>query len=264
MVQALYMGGTLATIVAMLLLLNFLDDPVRSGVGGLQPDGDGAGAGDHGRVARRDRRRGRPSRATTTDARSRERTGAAAAAERDWVEIVATVLLVGRRGGHGVEQLPGGPVERRAGQDGEPGERDARRGGASAGPGRGPDRGRRGDVHPVGGRQRARRRRAEGLLRGALPRRVQAGVRGVAGHRSARHGRRAAHAVRDGRVPARGRRARPRSSTREAEVLAAQVRRNIQRSTNYVLGRDAVRGVAVLRRHEHEARGARPRGRRCS
>ena len=31
------MGGTLATIMAMLLLLNFLDDPVRSGVGGLQP-----------------------------------------------------------------------------------------------------------------------------------------------------------------------------------------------------------------------------------
>jgi hypothetical protein len=36
-VQALYMGGTLATIVAMMLLLNFLDDPVRSGVGGLKP-----------------------------------------------------------------------------------------------------------------------------------------------------------------------------------------------------------------------------------
>ena len=31
------MGGTLATIVVMMLLLNFLDDPVRSGVGGLQP-----------------------------------------------------------------------------------------------------------------------------------------------------------------------------------------------------------------------------------
>ena len=36
-VQALYMGGTLATILSMLLLLNFLDDPVRGGVGGLQP-----------------------------------------------------------------------------------------------------------------------------------------------------------------------------------------------------------------------------------
>ena len=37
LVQALYMGGTVATIVAMLLLLRFLDDPVHDGVGGLQP-----------------------------------------------------------------------------------------------------------------------------------------------------------------------------------------------------------------------------------
>ncbi|MFL6206087.1 MAG: hypothetical protein ACJ739_12125 [Acidimicrobiales bacterium] len=36
-VQALYMGGTLATILAMLLVLRFLDDPVQSGVGGLKP-----------------------------------------------------------------------------------------------------------------------------------------------------------------------------------------------------------------------------------
>ena len=36
-VQALYMGGTLATIVVMLLLLRFLDNPVQAGVGGLQP-----------------------------------------------------------------------------------------------------------------------------------------------------------------------------------------------------------------------------------
>ena len=35
---------------------------------------------------------------------------------RDWVEIVATVLLALRRRRHGVEQLPGEPVERRAGQ----------------------------------------------------------------------------------------------------------------------------------------------------
>ena len=57
-VQSLYMGGTLATIVAMMLLLNFLDDPVRSGVGGLQPVADGADPGPHRRVARRGRRRG--------------------------------------------------------------------------------------------------------------------------------------------------------------------------------------------------------------
>ena len=36
-VQALYMGGTLATILTMLLLLRFLDDPVRPGIGGLEP-----------------------------------------------------------------------------------------------------------------------------------------------------------------------------------------------------------------------------------
>ena len=36
-VQGLYMGGTVATILAMLLLLRFLDDPVRPGIGGLEP-----------------------------------------------------------------------------------------------------------------------------------------------------------------------------------------------------------------------------------
>jgi hypothetical protein len=36
-VQALYMGGTVATILAMLLLLRFLDDPAKPGIGGLQP-----------------------------------------------------------------------------------------------------------------------------------------------------------------------------------------------------------------------------------
>ena len=36
-VQGLYMGGVVSVIVTMLLLLNFLDDPFHSGVGGLQP-----------------------------------------------------------------------------------------------------------------------------------------------------------------------------------------------------------------------------------
>jgi len=36
-VQALYMGGTVATILSMLLLLRFLDDPAKPGVGGLKP-----------------------------------------------------------------------------------------------------------------------------------------------------------------------------------------------------------------------------------
>ena len=37
-VPALFMGSVVAVITAMLLLLNFLDDPVHGGVGGLQPD----------------------------------------------------------------------------------------------------------------------------------------------------------------------------------------------------------------------------------
>jgi hypothetical protein len=37
MIQGLFMGSVVAVIVAMLLLLNFLDDPVHPGVGGLQP-----------------------------------------------------------------------------------------------------------------------------------------------------------------------------------------------------------------------------------
>ncbi len=36
-VPALFMGSVVAVIVAMLLLLDFLDDPVHAGVGGLQP-----------------------------------------------------------------------------------------------------------------------------------------------------------------------------------------------------------------------------------
>jgi amino acid transporter len=36
-VQGLFMGSVVSVIVAMLLLLHFLDDPVQPGVGGLQP-----------------------------------------------------------------------------------------------------------------------------------------------------------------------------------------------------------------------------------
>jgi len=37
-VQAMLMGSVVAVITAMLLLLNFLDDPFHDGIGGLQPD----------------------------------------------------------------------------------------------------------------------------------------------------------------------------------------------------------------------------------
>lgn len=36
-IQGLYMGTVVSVIVAMLLLLNFLDDPIHDGIGGLQP-----------------------------------------------------------------------------------------------------------------------------------------------------------------------------------------------------------------------------------
>jgi hypothetical protein len=36
-IQALYMGSVVGIIVSMLLLLSFLDDPVRPGIGGLKP-----------------------------------------------------------------------------------------------------------------------------------------------------------------------------------------------------------------------------------
>ena len=235
-VQALYMGGTLATIMAMLLLLNFLDDPVRSGVGGLQPTAmerslvlmdeslDAVGVEVTVPV-----RRGRTPAAVTAPVPP-------PAAERDWVEIVATVLLVGRGGGHRVEQLPGGPVERRAGQDGEPGERDA----ASR------RRARRAWPRP---RPRSTWRRSSS---GWTPARTTtSSCKDFYEERFRDEFKPAFEAwlATDPLVTA-GAPPTPfamdeyqleaaeeaKELDAEAEVLAAQVRRNIQRSTNYVLG----------------------------
>ena len=98
-VQALFMGSVVAVIVTMLLLLRFMDDPFSGGVGGLQPVAmeravqlidqqlaviggnvpipcDAVGvASDGGQRGECCGRRGRT------------------AGRRDWVEIVATVLL---------------------------------------------------------------------------------------------------------------------------------------------------------------------------
>ena len=69
-----------------------------------------------------------------------------------------------------------------------------------------------------------------------LPTRVPPRLRRLAGHRSAHQSRRAADTVRHGRVPAPGPHRR-RPARRQAEAPAASaVRRNIQRSANYVLG----------------------------
>ena len=66
-VQALYAGSVVSVIVAMLLLLAFLDNPVSGGIGGLEPKAMERGLGPHRRVdrgVRHDRRaavrRGRP------------------------------------------------------------------------------------------------------------------------------------------------------------------------------------------------------------
>ena len=94
-VQGLFMGGVVSVVVTMLLLLGFLDDPFQDSVGGLQPVAMERSVRiidqalevdrhpDHDPV----RRRGRP-----------RVTAAVAAApdsppQRDWIEIVATVLL---------------------------------------------------------------------------------------------------------------------------------------------------------------------------
>ena len=92
-VQGLYMGGTLATIMAMLLLLQL---PRRSRPAGRRrapTEGHGAGAGDHGRGARRDRRRGHASLRRGRAPAAMTAPLPPTASARDRVEIVATVLL---------------------------------------------------------------------------------------------------------------------------------------------------------------------------
>ena len=132
-----------------------------------------------------------------------------------------------------------------------------RRGGARAGPGRGADRGRRGDVHPVGGRQRARRRGA-----------ARTSTRSGSATSSSRRSRRGWPPIRSSppdapptpfamdeykleaadeaeELDARGGGARRPGAPQHPAVDELHARRG------------AVRGVAVLRRHQHEARGAR-------
>ena len=57
-VQAMFMGAVVAVIVTLLLLLAFLDDPYRSGVGGLEPTAMERTDSGHRSAARRDRPRG--------------------------------------------------------------------------------------------------------------------------------------------------------------------------------------------------------------
>ena len=94
-VQALFMGSVVSVIVTMLLLLHFLDEPFQVGVGGLQPDAmertemiidQQLAALGGGSRSLRPGWQPDVTATTTTAAGGR-------GARRDWVEIVATVLL---------------------------------------------------------------------------------------------------------------------------------------------------------------------------
>ena len=93
MTQALLMGSVTAVISIMLLLLVFLDSPFRSGVGASATDGDGAIAADRRRGARRaGRERRRPA-----DSVRRRRPAAVSrdggGARVDWVDVARRPLL---------------------------------------------------------------------------------------------------------------------------------------------------------------------------
>ena len=95
-VQALFMGSVVSIIVTLLLLLQFLDDPFHSGVGGLQPVAMeraelliySAARGDR-RLRDDPLRRGRDRDATAPVPTKKS----ANRLLRDWIEIVATVVL---------------------------------------------------------------------------------------------------------------------------------------------------------------------------
>ena len=109
-----------------------------------------------------------------------------------------------RRGGRNrLQRLPGNALERRAGEGLGHHQQDQDRRGPRPGALPGANAGRRRDVHPVGGRLRARGHGARGLLLQALPRGVQAGRPGVARDEAAQEPRCAADPVRDARVQTR-------------------------------------------------------------
>ena len=87
---------------------------------------------------------------------------------------------------------------------------------------------------------------------------VQAGVQRLGRDEAAQDQGRSADAVRDAAVPA-GRQGGGRAGwTQTAEELSAQVHRNIQRSIQLRPRRRPLRGLALLRRDEHEAQWRRP------
>ena len=141
-----------------------------------------------------------------------------------------------RGGRDDVEQLPGHALERRASEDVGPREQGPDRRRSRVGPCERPAAGRRGDVHAMGGLARSGRGQARELLPGTLP----AGVHARHSTRGWRRSRSRPRTLR--RRPSRCRSTgwrpgrKPSGSIRRPRHSPQQVRRDIQRSSNYVLG----------------------------
>ena len=238
-VQAMFMGSVVAVITTMLLLLHFLDDPYHGGLGGLQPTAMerteqlidqqlAVIGGDVDDPLRRQRCRG------VTD--DRDRWCASAAPQRDWIEIVATVLLALAAVATAWSSYQVDAVERGDDQGRRPGQRVAHRRGARPGPGPGPDPGRHRDVHPMGQRLRPRRSRARRLLQRPLPRPSSARP-STPGWPPTRSPTRTRRRPRSPWTSTRSlHKSRPTSYDAEAEASPPSVRVDIQRAANYVLG----------------------------
>ena len=188
-------------MAALLLLLNGLDTPFHSGVGGLQPVAmerslriidEALGAVD-AQVQLPVRRTREAGVGVTT-----------AGAGRNRVELVATVLLAVATV---ATAWSGYQSTRWNGEQAKAGgarERAADRVGQGGGAREHPDGDRRGDLHAVGQRLRAEPDGARGLLLQALPRGVQARRRRLDRDEAAQEPERAADTVRDAAVQARG------------------------------------------------------------
>ena len=132
--QAVLMGSVDVVIVSMLLLIRFLDSPFHEDVGGVRPVA----------MERTLRIVEESLRAVDEDVslpcdesgNPRRERGAQAGLGRARRDRAARP----RRRRDRLEQLPGDALERRAGEDGEPREQDALRGGSSREPGERADR----------------------------------------------------------------------------------------------------------------------------
>ena len=181
--QALLMGSVIAVIVAMLLLLQFLDNPFGAA---SAPCSRWLGRGRLDIVNQAISAANLSERSPVTRAGSRA--SVSESAGHHWVEIGATLLLavaaVATAWSSYQANRWNGEQAKAASRTNAirfEATREAAQGGYR-------DRGRRGHVHPVGGRAGERRDRARSLLP-ARSRGVQAGVRGVDRHPAARERR---------------------------------------------------------------------------